>query len=186
MSMIALEALPLSRQQIRDFSTQIRKAVQMDDHPFMDVQSLIDFILPKIMPGFYYDVRSIQEMGEKHGEAAPSEGRISIRADVFDGMVAGVGRDRFTVAHEISHLLLHTPDRIVLNRRGGTPPPFRDPEWQANCLAGELLAHHKFINQYSTVHEMARKAGISLPAAKVQWNAYEKDKLIGGGVRKAN
>lgn len=37
-------------------------------------------------------------------------------AYAFDGAVAGKGRDRLTIAHEIGHLFLHEDDAIALCR----------------------------------------------------------------------
>lgn len=180
MSLIAAEAKPLSRKQIRDYSTRLRGWLGLDREPYVDVERLVDIVLPSVIPAFHYDVRTKGEMGDKHGEADPSDMRISLREDVYQGMVNGVGRDRFTTMHEVAHLLLHQPDRIILNRTTQTKAlqAFRDPEWQANCLAGEFLGSHLFLSRYSNCYELADAVGLSYQAAEVQWSAFRKDGLV--------
>lgn len=174
MSNIAAEAKPLSRDQIRDFSERTRIALGVNTDVYVDVEGLIDLVLPRMIPDFHYDVREAREMGEKHGEADPAQMRISLRKDVYEGMVQGKGRDRFTVLHEIGHLLLHQPDRIILNRMAGQEKlkAFRDPEWQADCFAGEFLAYYGFIGQFESPAQMSDAMGISLKAARYQWKKY--------------
>ncbi|HEX2752124.1 MAG TPA: hypothetical protein VHP34_03270, partial [Alphaproteobacteria bacterium] len=178
MSQVAAEALPLSRTQIREFATDIRKMLGLQSVPQVDVAQLVEIILPQVIPDFYLDVRTMEEMGNKHGEANPSEKMICLRDDVYDGVVRGVGRDRLTALHEVGHVLLHTPDRIVLCRAEGTLARFKDPEWQADCFAGEFLASHLFVGQCRHAEDLSQLTGVSIAAAKVQWNAYMREGLI--------
>jgi hypothetical protein len=74
---------------------------------------------------------------------------LTLREDVYDGMVRGVPRDRFTAAHESCHALLHlrqlnirfeslSHPSVRVYRRSEVPV-YRDPEWQANAGAAALL-----------------------------------------------
>lgn len=76
---------------------------------------------------------------------------VRLRPDVWEGAVAGNARFRFTVAHEIAHVVLHRNDLIQNRGRAFrdvvTPteklpadvPIYRSPEWQANGWAGAFL-----------------------------------------------
>jgi len=76
---------------------------------------------------------------------------VRVRADVWEGAQAGNARSRFTVAHEIGHVVLHRSDLIqhrgcafrdTLTATQKLPPEvpiFRSPEWQASAWAGAFL-----------------------------------------------
>ena len=106
-------------------------------------------------------------MGAKHGETIPSENRIRIREDVYERACNGYGRDRLTMAHELGHLLLHRVETITLAREDGDISPYKDPEWQANAFAGELLAPYEYIKDMSVI-DIARYYGITEKAASIQ------------------
>ena len=55
------------------------------------------------------------------------------------------------MAHELGHLLLHRVETITLAREDGDIPPYKDPEWQANAFAGELLAPYEYIKDMSII-----------------------------------
>ncbi|MEG2562140.1 MAG: ImmA/IrrE family metallo-endopeptidase [Clostridia bacterium] len=66
---------------------------------------------------------------------------LYIKESVFDEAAQDIGRARFTICHEIAHWFLffvygYAPTAEVEKR----PPAYQDVEWQANYLAGELLA----------------------------------------------
>ena len=106
-------------------------------------------------------------MGAKHGEIIPSENRIRIREDVYERACNGYGRDRLTMAHELGHLLLHRVELITLAREDGDIPPYKDPEWQANAFAGELLGLYEYIKDMSII-DIASHYGITEKAASIQ------------------
>lgn len=57
-------------------------------------------------------------MGECHGITYPDRNEIQIRQDVYDRAIAGSGRDRLTLAHELGHLLFHEKQNISYARVG--------------------------------------------------------------------
>jgi hypothetical protein len=66
---------------------------------------------------------------------------------VYEGMAGGIGRARFTGAHEAGHALLHAKQirtMLISGTLGGLHrrsniQPCANPEWQANAFAGALL-----------------------------------------------
>jgi len=94
-----------------------------------------------------------------HVRHVPFEGEISgsiIRRgeDVLVGVnsVHHENRQRFTLAHEIGHFLLHKGDRVILDRsfrvnlRDTNENNIEDPEEvEANLFAAELLMPEKFL-----------------------------------------
>jgi len=101
-----------------------------------------------------------------YAEAIPVKHLIRITETVYDGACCGNPRDRFTIAHEIGHLLLHTPDKISF-ARAEKIKKYEQPEWQANTFAGELLVHTGMIAGLS-VQEVARRYEVSFTVASIQ------------------
>ena len=71
------------------------------------------------------------------------------------------------MAHELGHLLLHRIETITLAREDGDIPPYKDPEWQANAFAGELLGLYEYIKDMSII-DIASHYGITEKAASIQ------------------
>lgn len=163
-------ASPLSRRDIRQFAYSIRSSMQLADEPYFPIVQFLEFVLPKIYPGFSYEIASKEEMGNLHGLTRPKENLILIREDVYEGACMGNGRDRFTLAHELAHFLIHTPDNVSFARSSGEKiPAYRDPEWQANTFAAELLIPAHLMRDRS-IEQIASECGVSISAARVQKN----------------
>jgi len=163
-----IECLPLSRSNIRDYATQIRQALGFSTHPYVDVAGLLEFVLPTALPGYHFEVRDMDAMGENHGLTNVAEKRIILREDVYDGVLEGKGRDRMTAIHEVGHLLLHSDERVFHRRALGAPPSYKDPEWQAKAFAGEFLVSELFADSFESVSQAAVGFGVSLEAARYQ------------------
>lgn len=164
------EASPLSRKDIRSLTILIRKITGLTDERYFPIREFLELIMPRLDDAFVLEVLTKHEMGNNHGLAIPEEKIIRLREDVYEGAVAGKPRDRLTVAHEIGHYFLHQKERISFARNlphGAQLPAYRDPEWQANAFAGELLAPPHIIKGLS-LFEVMRTCGISEEAARKQ------------------
>jgi antitoxin HicB len=85
---------------------------------------------------------------------------LRLRDDVQRRAIGGDGRCRFTIAHEIAHLILHGDDLVVHQGRAFrdivTPmeklpayvPIFQSPEWQANAWAAAFLMPLPAVRNY--------------------------------------
>ena len=71
------------------------------------------------------------------------------------------------MAHELGHLFFVGVESITLAREDGDIPPYKDPEWQANAFAGELLAPYEYIKDMSII-DIASHYGITEKAASIQ------------------
>jgi len=158
-----------SRRDIQRFVYSLKKKVGLENELYFPVIEFLENVLPMIIPDFNYEIVSENEMGNKHGETYPSKNLIRIREDVYDRAVAGEGRDRLTVAHEIGHLFMHEDDCVALCRLEPDEKlkPFEDPEWQADCFGGELLASSYLIKGMRAC-EVEERCGVSGAAARCQ------------------
>lgn len=162
-------AIPLSRLDIREYTKRIREAMGFEKQLRFPILHFLEMVLPQIDPEFYLQILPRAEMGECLGLAYPKEHKIILREDVYQGAAEGVGMHRFTVAHEIGHYFLHTDRSVVLARTSPNEciPAYKDPEWQANCFAGELLMPAELIKGMS-YKEVAQACQVSLTAAQTQ------------------
>lgn len=162
-------AAPCSRAKLREIANLIRKAFGLRDVKFFPVVELLEFGLQSIYNDFNYEIIEVQKLQNKYAVTYPAKNLIKIREDVYYGAASGNGRDRFTIAHEIGHFILHKPENVALARSEIVEkiPKYKDPEWQANTFAGELLAPPHII-QGLTVHEIVRKCGVSRMVAEIQ------------------
>jgi Zn-dependent peptidase ImmA (M78 family) len=176
MSQLGSFAEPLSRSNIRDLASSLREAFGMKNQPYADVGRLMEFVLPQVMEGYEFQVRTMVEMGSSHGLTSPDERRIILREDVYDGLCEGKGRDRYTAAHELGHLVMHSNGRVMLRRGEEKPVTYCNPEWQANCFAGEFLMPFDLVKGFVSPAEISTKCGVSSEAARVQWEIMQRSK----------
>lgn len=168
------EVPPVSRKNLRVFAKLLRDSFGIKTIKF----PVIEFLEALDGFGVYYDIVDDAEWNQcfgvnEHAEYNLVTRTISIKESVYNHAIAGYGRDRFTIAHEIAHaLLLDDSELKVAKIRGKQAIPlFRNPEWQADCLAGELLMpYHKCKNM--TVTEIAETCQVSLDAAICQKSKF--------------
>ena len=95
---------PMSRKQIDSITQAIReiaaKCGWIDSNGAVDIISLLEF--------GYENFRIVpdHEMAGALGLTLPT-GEILLRESVYNGACDGNGRDRFTVAHELAHGVIH-------------------------------------------------------------------------------
>ncbi|MBQ2655407.1 MAG: ImmA/IrrE family metallo-endopeptidase [Erysipelotrichaceae bacterium] len=167
--MSSYRADPLSRNDIRNYVLSIKQSLGMEKELYFPILKFVENVLPELIPGFTFEILSKEEMGDLHGLTYPSKNLIQIREDIYRRAAEGKGRDRFTIAHEVGHLLMHDDENLALCRLspGVIPKAYEDPEWQANAFAGELLAS-SYLIEGMTAEMVSEKCGVSLDAAKIQ------------------
>jgi Zn-dependent peptidase ImmA (M78 family) len=127
----------MSRADIRKLAFDIRRIYSQDESPFFDIVRFVEYGLSYIWSDYDYEICGVNELHDNHGLTDVKKHTIKIREDVYEGAVDGNGRDRFTLAHEVGHLLIHSGQNIKLAR--GKIKTYEDPEWQADAFGGELL-----------------------------------------------
>lgn len=162
-------ATPYSRAKLREIANLIREIFGLKNVKHFPVVQLLEVGLPEIYSDFNYEIVENHKLPNQYAVTYPSKNLIVLREDVYEGAISGVARDRFTIAHEIGHFILHQPANIALARNevAETIPAYKDPEWQANTFAGELLAPPHIIKGFS-VPEVAHMCGVSKKVAEIQ------------------
>lgn len=129
--------------------------------PVVEVYEGLDLIIP----GARFEVREEWESGEDHGRTYSDRNLIFIREDVYIRACNDEARDRFTMCHELGHLLMHR--NVALSRIDPRNPPkiFRNSEWQADTFASHLMMPAHLLRQHSTVNSVMASFGVSQEAA---------------------
>lgn len=159
-----------STKSIREKAYIIRRIgdTMYDENEKFPVIEFIEHILQSIDEDFYFGILPKEDMGDTHGITDPVNKTIFIREDVYINAINGNGRDRFTIAHELGHFLMHSAEDIVFTRSDVKLKPYEDSEWQANTFASELLMPDYLITEEDTVFTLMSRFGVSRAAAKVR------------------
>jgi Zn-dependent peptidase ImmA (M78 family) len=115
-----------------------------------------------------------------HGRTYPDRGLILLPEDVYNGAMRGNPRDRFTVAHELGHAILHRG--MASFARAASPeqqiPLFRSSEWQADAFGGELLMSADHLNGIKEPQDLVERFQVSGAAARRQYRVFEREGLL--------
>jgi len=156
-----------SKENIAGHAGLMRQFLQLENRsyfPVVDVYEALDLMYE----GARFEVREFHEMGDDHGRTYPDRNVIYIREDVYDRAAAGEARDRFTMCHELGHLMMHRG--VALSRIDPRQPPkiYRNSEWQADTFASYLLMPRSLVANCSSLSSVAADFGVSHEAASVR------------------
>ena len=153
---------PLSTSFINQLTEGLRREFGVTG--YLDVIGILEFGWRK------YEVRSMRSMGGNLGLSQP-DGTILLRQDVYDGACEGDGFHRFTVAHELGHIVMHL-DQIGFARAfcQREDKVYQNSEWQANEFAGSFLvpAHEIKSAGIISVEEVVENFGVSPECSKIR------------------
>lgn len=130
--------------------------------------------------GFIYERASFQvledhEMGPDDGRTYPDAGLILLRQTVYDSAAKGDGRSRFTMCHELGHLVLHRGAGALARVNPNAPHAiYENSEWQADVFASFLMMPTKLVGAYWSVSQVMRDFGVSQAAAVTRLNAIKR------------
>ena len=158
---------PRSRAELRKLAFQIRKVLGLESQLYFPIVELLD-VLEETLEGFSYSIIPDDEMpANKHADTNVYTSEIRIKESVYEGARNGNGRDRMTIAHEFAHFMTLCFLGFKLSRTfgKGKPEAYKDPEWQAKCLAGELLMPYE-LTEGMGINKLVDACGVSYAAAE--------------------
>ncbi|WP_303909471.1 ImmA/IrrE family metallo-endopeptidase [Thiohalomonas denitrificans] len=162
--------------EIRRLADHTRKVLNQDG-PYIDVIRILEHQLQDI--GINYDIRPTSELNGAHGITYPNEALIVLSDEVVEGASEGNGRDRFTIAHEIGHLLMHDNVSFARQSVAASHRVFEDSEWQADTFAAEFLMPVAFVRKLcGSTFDIIQTFGVSNKAAFYRWTKLEKEGLL--------
>lgn len=171
---------PRSRDNIRKIALTCRDALGISKG--VKVIDLIESILPLLINDFYFEVNDLHEMGEDHARTYPDKKVIQIRQDVYENALrlnrdtCGLyGRDNFTLAHEVGHLVLHQGVASYARSNGDKEhKAYEDSEWQADTFAAEFLMPFDQIAKGTSILELQERFLVSNQAATYRLESMKK------------
>jgi uncharacterized protein DUF955 len=166
---------PKSRQVLRDAAADFRNALGLSDKPWLPIVDIYEFLLPRLWEEFHFEVLAKDEMGREHAIAYPAEARIAIREDIYARACEDEGRDRFTLSHELGHIVLQHTRSFAESTGPNSWKVYEDSEWQANAFAAELLMPVQYVVNSRTASELVDRCGVSLQAAITQRHLVTKE-----------
>lgn len=115
-------------------------------------------------------------MADKWAYTDPNNKCIYIKNSIYAKACQHNPQARFTIAHELGHLLLgHKLDMVFARQNGnGQIPCFRDSEWQADTFAAYLLMPAELARGMSA-SEIERRFGVSASAAVAREGRLKHD-----------
>lgn len=168
-------AKPLSYKDIFDEAMALRRTLEIPDNMAFPVLRFIEHVIPLIFPEFNFKIVKNHELPDSYASTNPLHGVLSVREEVYVGATRDSPRDRFTIAHELGHLILHGPESIVFHRKENMESikAYENPEWQANVFAAALLMPpDNVINM--TVEEIRQTYKVSKTAAEFHLKNVKK------------
>lgn len=166
---------PLSIAQLRELADMVREASHLKPEEPFPVLYFLEHSLPQAIPEFDFAV--VDHLPDGNEACAYPDGCrehpdgpfIVLSTMVYDRACADYGRDRLTILHESSHVILHR--KVAVHHRGprgADLKPYENSEWQANQLAAELLMPTQSFAAYSTLDKYCKTMGVSRKAAELR------------------
>ncbi|MFC5760493.1 ImmA/IrrE family metallo-endopeptidase [Rhizobium sp. GCM10022189] len=153
---------------IHSVAEAVRGALGIAQFAYVPVVDVLEKVMDQQLELVRFEVGSTEEMRDNEGLADPNGQFIQIREDVYEKAVAGDGRARFTIAHELGHFFLHTSIPLARSEKGDGVPPYRKSEPQANQFAAEFLMPRSLIPPGMGRIQIAANHGVSDEAAHLR------------------
>jgi hypothetical protein len=155
---------------------QFRARLGMRDIDYIDLHTVLQKMV-NLFPGFNYRRVPDNELHGAKGTYNSDTGLLDIPNNVFVGMEGKVPHFRFSVAHEIAHVVLkhegvrfrHAARKAYEKAR---PSIWRD-EREAERFAALLLAPTHLAEKSGSTSEIQNRFGLSLNAAEIRKREIE-------------
>lgn len=153
---------PKSTKEIVKIALATRKLLGLASTEKVNLTVLVELFLQN-------DLIEIVEDHELLGRYAltyPDKNIIKIRNSVYEDLCNGSPRARFTIAHEIGHLVMHKNQTTFARGGSKTHKIFEDGEWQADTFASHFLINADLVTKNMTASDISRKFGVSYTATE--------------------
>lgn len=167
---------PRSKDNIVGNAMAIRQFLKLDAIPYFPVAKIYE-LLSLMFENASFEVLEDDELGDDHGRTYPDRHLIQLPNSVYERACDGEGRDRFTMCHELGHLMMHRG--IAFSRIDPFRPPkiYCNSEWQADTFASHLMMPSKFVAQCVSVDQLVDTFGVSLEAALARRGELKKQNV---------
>lgn len=171
---------PMSILVIRDIASYTRGVLGLTDEA-VEVETFLeglsefcitlDVVSDQDMPGFSF-----------HSEACcvPETATIYLTEETYRKACNNDARTRFTIFHELGHLILGHARQLHRAQVQVEPKPFLDSEWQADWFSAEVIMPLEVIMRLKLDTSLKIKAQfmVSEQAAQTRFEQLKKERLI--------
>lgn len=152
-----------SQQDIANLANLVREALQLGQER-VAMAPLLEFVLPDLIDGYEFHVVDDADLAGAEGLTDLSEPIIRVSSTTYDDLCNADHRARFTAAHELGHLLMHSSSHIHYARTEHIDST-TDPEWQANEFAAAFLMPEAEFRKTTSIEEAQARFGVGFLAA---------------------
>jgi len=160
---------PQSKGKIKTIAQNARAALSIPTGP-LNAEQLLERLHIYGIVVDVFDKASAPVPPEVEACWVPYSRTLFIRDTVYEGICNGEPRGRFTVAHELGHILL--AHQVTVNRElsSSNMKTYENSEWQANTFASEFLMPEAemFQKNLRTAQAVAENFKVSLQAAEIR------------------
>ena len=160
---------PQSKSKIKTIANNARAALNIPPGPF-DAELLLERLHTFGIVVDVFDKVSAPVPKEVEACWVPTSNTLFIRDTVYADICSGEPRGRFTVAHELGHIIL--AHQVTANRESASADMkiFENSEWQANTFASEFLMPEEEIRGHNLRSSAAIEAHfkVSHKAAEIR------------------
>jgi Zn-dependent peptidase ImmA (M78 family) len=157
-----------SSAEIETLACDWRRSLAIEDQWAPNLLEIFNSKLPSLFPGFQLVCQPDEILGT--ADAFTRHPRIFVRQSVVDQPRNWKGRARFTLCHELGHLLLHPEAPSPRMATRNKPAPIDDfrksAEWQANKFAAFFLMPEFIVRQFASAEEVSEHCKVSIEAAR--------------------
>lgn len=157
---------PLSWAKIDDLVDNLRGHYGLSGKAYFPVVDLLEQVMSNKLRMFDVEIVSRSNMPSEYATTSQDGRLLKIREDTYIKACSGEGRARFTLAHELGHMVMHCCGVEVFALSSGEHiPSYRHSEKQANYFAASILMPKIFFNSNDCVQTVMSRHGVSREAA---------------------
>ncbi|ENT8213843.1 ImmA/IrrE family metallo-endopeptidase [Salmonella enterica subsp. enterica serovar Give] len=156
---------PLSNDMIKSYAQRLRDVLQISNHTYLR----LDVLLEGLMASESIDLEIVEdhELPKRYAVTYPDKNKIVLQQSVYDALCCGENHARFTVAHEIGHLIMHrNQGAYARSKSNGGHKIYEDSEWQADVFASHFLIDARLVSPAMNAEDVSITFGVSLQAAE--------------------
>lgn len=126
------------------------------------------------------EICEFKDMPHEYAKARPATGELYVRMDTYLNAANGAPRDRFTLAHELGHLILHADvvPEFAFSQSPSNHDFREDAEWQANEFAAWFLVDPTQKEKIKTPRDIAHNFKVSHEVAGILWRKFREIGII--------
>ncbi len=156
-----------SKNNIEDLSRAVRTIFGLGDDDRVALIPLLEFGIEAILEDFRLEVLPDAELHGVEGLTDLTRPIIRLPEEVYNRLRQSCTHARFTAAHELGHLFMHSGDSVHYARTKHADET-TDPEWQANQFAACFLMPEAGFRKCATIQEAMQTFGVGYRAANAR------------------